>query len=104
MAEESETGQTTATAPATAPAPAPATSATVPPPRPEPAEEVEINDEAYATDDGSSLDERMYSTLLSASSSYTASLTSSVVDYPIEYGRRYHAYRPGSYKFPNDEV
>ncbi|KZL67145.1 UMTA methyltransferase family protein [Colletotrichum tofieldiae] len=103
MAEESETGQTTATAPATAPAPTPATSATVPPPRPEPAEEVEINDEAYATDDGSSLDERMYSTLLSASSSYTASLTSSVVDYPIEYGRRYHAYRPGSYKFPNDE-
>ncbi|KAK2046103.1 S-adenosyl-L-methionine-dependent methyltransferase [Colletotrichum somersetense] len=36
-------------------------------------------------------------------SNYTASLTSSVVDYPIEYGRRYQAYRPGSYKFPNDE-
>ncbi|WYZ43348.1 hypothetical protein EsH8_VI_001047 [Colletotrichum jinshuiense] len=37
-------------------------------------------------------------------SSYTASLSSSVIDYPIEYGRRYHAFRPGSYSFPNDEV
>ncbi|KAK2736612.1 methyltransferase [Colletotrichum kahawae] len=26
---------------------------------------------------------------------YTASLTSSVVDYPTEYGRRYHAFRQG---------
>ncbi|KXH48433.1 methyltransferase [Colletotrichum simmondsii] len=37
-------------------------------------------------------------------SSYTASLSSSVIDYPEEYGRRYHAFRPGSYSFPNDEV
>ncbi|OHW99237.1 UMTA methyltransferase family protein [Colletotrichum incanum] len=106
MAEESETGQLTATAPATAPALAPATPAVAPPPGPEPEEAVEVNDEAYATDDTSSMDERMYSTLVSTRwpiSSYTASLTSSVVDYPIEYGRRYHAYRPGSYKFPNDE-
>ncbi|KAI8296449.1 Secondary metabolism regulator LAE1 [Colletotrichum sp. SAR 10_98] len=36
-------------------------------------------------------------------SSYTASLASSAVDYPIEYGRRYHAFRPGSYILPNDE-
>ncbi|KZL85556.1 methyltransferase domain-containing protein, partial [Colletotrichum incanum] len=36
-------------------------------------------------------------------STYTASLTSSVVDYPTEYGRRYHAYRAGSYLGPNDE-
>ncbi|KAF6808586.1 UMTA methyltransferase [Colletotrichum sojae] len=28
-------------------------------------------------------------------SQYTASLASSVVDYPVEYGRRYHAFRPG---------
>ncbi|KAF5499741.1 putative methyltransferase tdiE [Colletotrichum fructicola] len=35
---------------------------------------------------------------------YTASLASSSVDYPIEYGRRYHAFRPGSYVLPNDEV
>ncbi|KAF5501407.1 Secondary metabolism regulator LAE1 [Colletotrichum siamense] len=36
-------------------------------------------------------------------SSYTASLASSAVDYPVEYGRRYHAFRPGSYIMPNDE-
>ncbi|TIC90052.1 Secondary metabolism regulator laeA [Colletotrichum higginsianum] len=45
---------------------------------------------------------------------YTLSLSSSVVDYPEEYGRRYHAFRPGTtntyrhswlaYAFPNDEV
>lgn len=56
------------------------------------------------------------------SSNYTASLTSSVVEYPVEHGRRYHAYRAGSksenpidssaradpmllgYSRPNDEV
>ncbi|KAF6817144.1 hypothetical protein CSOJ01_02564 [Colletotrichum sojae] len=36
-------------------------------------------------------------------SSYTASLTSSVLNYPVEYGRRYHAFRSGSYFAPNDE-
>ncbi|KAF5491980.1 Secondary metabolism regulator LAE1 [Colletotrichum siamense] len=36
-------------------------------------------------------------------SSYTASLTSSVLNYPTEYGRRYHAFRAGAYNFPNDE-
>ncbi|KAF4880030.1 Secondary metabolism regulator LAE1 [Colletotrichum siamense] len=36
-------------------------------------------------------------------SSYTRSITSSVFDYPVEYGRRYHAYRQGTYAFPNDE-
>ncbi|KAF0315334.1 hypothetical protein GQ607_017442 [Colletotrichum asianum] len=66
-------------------------------------------------DDGSSIDERM--------TTYTASLTSSVVDYPTEYGRRYHAFRQGgellkttlfsvstnsrgtllAYQFPNDD-
>ncbi|KXH51832.1 methyltransferase domain-containing protein [Colletotrichum salicis] len=39
----------------------------------------------------------------SASSSYTASLSSSVVDYPTEHGRRYHSFRSGSYILPNDE-
>ncbi|OLN97703.1 hypothetical protein CCHL11_09182 [Colletotrichum chlorophyti] len=92
MAEESETGQLTTTAPATAPA----TPAVAPPLGPAPAEEVEVDDEAYATDDNSSMDERI--------SSYTASLTLSVVDYPIEYGRRYHGSALGvAYKFPNDE-
>ncbi|KAK2751253.1 umta methyltransferase family protein [Colletotrichum kahawae] len=37
-------------------------------------------------------------------SSYTASLASSAVDYPVEYGRHYHSFRPGSYIMPNDEV
>ncbi|KAL1990673.1 hypothetical protein VTN49DRAFT_6512 [Thermomyces lanuginosus] len=36
-------------------------------------------------------------------SSYTASLTSSVLDYRHENGRRYHKYRDGSYLLPNDE-
>ncbi|KAK2735886.1 hypothetical protein FQN57_001092 [Myotisia sp. PD_48] len=32
------------------------------------------------------------------------SLTSSVTDYPIESGRRYHRYHEGSYIYPNDEA
>ncbi|KAF9874131.1 aspartic-type endopeptidase [Colletotrichum karsti] len=38
-----------------------------------------------------------------SSSSYSASLASSAVDYPVEHGRRYHAFRPGAYFMPNDE-
>lgn len=34
---------------------------------------------------------------------FSASLTSSVVDYPEAHGRRYHAYRRGRYALPNDE-
>ncbi|KAK4451159.1 S-adenosyl-L-methionine-dependent methyltransferase [Podospora aff. communis PSN243] len=37
-------------------------------------------------------------------SSFTASLSDSAVDYPIEYGRRYNAFRAGTYPFPNDEL
>ncbi|KAK6222051.1 umta methyltransferase family protein [Colletotrichum tabaci] len=58
--------------------------------------EVVEADEGFATDDASTIEDRI--------SNYTASLTSSVVDYPEEYGRRYHAFRPGTYSFPNDEV
>ncbi|KAI9797456.1 MAG: hypothetical protein M1833_005496 [Piccolia ochrophora] len=36
-------------------------------------------------------------------SSFTASLTSTVLDYPYENGRRYHAYQQGKYVLPNDE-
>ncbi|KAK2803770.1 hypothetical protein FQN51_003000 [Onygenales sp. PD_10] len=36
-------------------------------------------------------------------SSTTASLTSSILKYQYENGRRYHAYRAGSYLMPNDE-
>lgn len=35
--------------------------------------------------------------------SYTTSLASSVVNYKYENGRRYHAYKEGSYLYPNDE-
>ena len=34
--------------------------------------------------------------------SSTTSLRSSTLEYPNKYGRTYHAYRPGAYKFPND--
>lgn len=37
-------------------------------------------------------------------STYTASLTSSVLNFPTENGRRYHAFRQGTYLFPNDEA
>ncbi|KAL1991149.1 hypothetical protein VTN49DRAFT_5653 [Thermomyces lanuginosus] len=37
-------------------------------------------------------------------SSYSTSLTSSVLDYRHENGRRYHKYRDGSYLLPNDEA
>ncbi|KAK2049588.1 methyltransferase [Colletotrichum somersetense] len=40
--------------------------------------------------DGSTIDDRIL-------------LASSAVDYPEEYGRRYHAFRPGVYSFPNDK-
>jgi hypothetical protein len=33
-------------------------------------------------------------------SAFTASLTSSIVNYPVEHGRRYHAYRPGGTEIP----
>ncbi|KAL4922404.1 S-adenosyl-L-methionine-dependent methyltransferase [Aspergillus aurantiobrunneus] len=35
--------------------------------------------------------------------SSTASLSSSILNYQYENGRRYHAYRQGEYMFPNDE-
>ncbi|KAL2879737.1 hypothetical protein SGCOL_004779 [Colletotrichum sp. CLE4] len=54
-----------------------------------------IEVDSAASNDTSTMDDRM--------SSYTASLSSSVVDYPTEYGRTYHAFRAGSYNFPNDE-
>ena len=33
----------------------------------------------------------------------TQSLSASITDYPIHWGRRYHRYREGAYPFPNDE-
>ncbi|OHF02529.1 hypothetical protein CORC01_02224 [Colletotrichum orchidophilum] len=73
-----------------APASAAATAAT-PTPQSPPTEAAEtpatIEIDDGSTDDASTIDDRI--------SSYTASLTSSVVDYPTEYGRRYHAFRSG---------
>ena len=46
-------------------------------------------DEAYVTDD---------------ESTFTASVTSSIRAYRHENGRRYHAYKDGSYMVPNDEL
>ncbi|BCS27064.1 class I SAM-dependent methyltransferase [Aspergillus puulaauensis] len=53
-----------------------------------------INMEQFPTDDES------YSTEIA---SYATSLTSAVTSYNWQYGRRYHSYKEGSYKFPNDE-
>ncbi|CAI0649920.1 unnamed protein product [Colletotrichum noveboracense] len=47
-------------------------------------------------DDGSSIDEQI--------TTYTKSLSSSIVDYPVDYGRRYHAFRRGVYVLPNDDL
>ncbi|ETI27778.1 hypothetical protein G647_00227 [Cladophialophora carrionii CBS 160.54] len=33
----------------------------------------------------------------------TRSLTASITDYPMHWGRRYHRYKEGSYLYPNDE-
>ncbi|KAF4411986.1 Secondary metabolism regulator LAE1 [Colletotrichum fructicola Nara gc5] len=65
-----------------------------PPPAVDQDAEIEPEDEGFGDLD-SIPDDRM--------SSYTRSITSSVFDYPVEYGRRYHAYRQGTYAFPNDE-
>ncbi|KKA24618.1 hypothetical protein T310_1365 [Rasamsonia emersonii CBS 393.64] len=54
---------------------------------------IEVDDQATANDSA-------YGNELST---YSASLTSSVLNYRHENGRRYHAYRDGSYLLPNDE-
>ena len=41
---------------------------------------------------------------LSDTASSTQSIRSSVLSYPIEYGRQYHAYKAGTYHRPNDEA
>ncbi|KAK7565345.1 S-adenosyl-L-methionine-dependent methyltransferase [Phyllosticta paracitricarpa] len=44
------------------------------------------------------------SALGDSSASHTTSLTPSILDYRYEHGRRYHAYKDGTYHLPNDEV
>ena len=61
-----------------------------------PAEEViEADPDFFDTSD---------STLGDDVSRYTASLTSSIERYPVENGRRYHAFKDGSYVMPNDDT
>jgi len=55
------------------------------------------------TDDQDGTVSEVDSAIGSWRSSRTQSLTSSVLDYRYENGRRYHAYREGSYHLPNDE-
>ncbi|OHW98485.1 methyltransferase domain-containing protein [Colletotrichum incanum] len=71
-----------------------ATTSQSPPPEADfPVDSIAVDDSTE--DEASTIDDRI--------STYTASLSSSIVDYPTEYGRRYHAFRPGAYNFPNDE-
>ncbi|KAF4813527.1 Secondary metabolism regulator LAE1 [Colletotrichum tropicale] len=58
--------------------------------------EIEPAEEAPTDDDGNSVYERV--------SSYSASLMSSTINYPVEYGRRYHSFREGVYVLPNDNL
>jgi len=63
-----------------------------------PAVAIEIDD-TVASDNDSSLGD--YTDELN---SFTTSLSPSVTNYPLENGRRYHAFRPGVYVMPNDEA
>ncbi|KAK1640153.1 methyltransferase domain-containing protein [Colletotrichum phormii] len=58
-------------------------------------DDIEVDEGLSVSDGASTIDDQI--------SSYTASLASSVVDYPVEHGRRYHAFRGGAYYAPNDE-
>ncbi|EQB44466.1 hypothetical protein CGLO_16786 [Colletotrichum gloeosporioides Cg-14] len=58
---------------------------------PEP-NEIAPAEEAPTDDDGNSVYERV------------ASLMSSAINYPVEYGRRYHSFREGVYVLPNDNL
>ncbi|KAK2051778.1 methyltransferase domain-containing protein [Colletotrichum caudatum] len=80
----------------------PARSATVSPAG-EGSPETELESTVIEVGDVDELDETA-STIDEQISTYTASLSSSVLDYPTENGRRYHAFRAGSYYGPNDEI
>jgi SAM-dependent methyltransferase len=64
---------------------------------------------AHATDAAVAVDERVAinsgadSAYAEETESYTTSLASNITDYKFKNGRRYHAYKEGSYIFPNDE-
>lgn len=68
--------------------------ANVPATTQDPAQNIQADPDLYDASDSSLGDDI---------SKYTASLTSSIERYPIENGRRYHAFKDGSYIMPNDE-
>lgn len=57
---------------------------------------LEIDEDHGAGDADSAIEQQL--------SSYTTSLSSSVKNYPSQYGRRYNAFRSGTYLFPNDDT
>ncbi|MCJ1351091.1 MAG: hypothetical protein MMC33_001073 [Icmadophila ericetorum] len=59
------------------------------------AADTNIVEETYGREGDSAYDSEV--------ASYTTSLASNVTDYKNENGRRYHAYKEGSYIYPNDE-
>ncbi|ETN40029.1 uncharacterized protein HMPREF1541_04304 [Cyphellophora europaea CBS 101466] len=62
----------------------------------EPRANVEVQDNALEHEEDSAYSEGDVE-------SYTTSLRSSVENYKIEHGRRYHSFKEGRYLFPNDE-
>ncbi|CAK7227273.1 hypothetical protein SCUCBS95973_006484 [Sporothrix curviconia] len=95
-----EAAPTPAAAAAAASSPAPQAEEALQEPAIEPAVEAEdapIDVEEGIMDDGDSA-------IADSVATYTTSLASSVIDYPVEYGRRYHAYQAGRYTRPNDEM
>ncbi|KAK2759250.1 methyltransferase domain-containing protein [Colletotrichum kahawae] len=56
---------------------------------------LDVDEAEHQSDTASTIDSRI--------STYSASLSESVLDYPTENGRRYHAFRAGAYFAPNDE-
>ncbi|KAI5803378.1 S-adenosyl-L-methionine-dependent methyltransferase [Peziza echinospora] len=59
---------------------------------------IEVQDDDYEDYDDSGSD------YASGTASDTTSLSSSITRYQYENGRRYHAYKEGTYAFPNDEA
>ncbi|KAK1760216.1 methyltransferase domain-containing protein [Echria macrotheca] len=57
----------------------------------------------YAREDGTSRWADEDSAIDDLQSTSTQPLTDSIYDFPIEYGRRYHALRAGNYVLPNDQ-
>ncbi|GME56928.1 Methyltransferase domain-containing protein [Neofusicoccum parvum] len=56
---------------------------------------IEVDEEFETDSTRGSVDDQL--------SAYSQSLTSSVTAYPVENGRRYHAYKEGTYYMPNDD-